>query len=542
MCTQSQSTAESCTDGAIRGHPRGLYSLFFTEMWERMGYYGMRALLVLFMVDAPEAGGLGLRVENAAAVYGLFTAGVYLAALPGGWFGDRVIGGRCSVWCGGVLIALGYLSLAIPERTMFYPALGLVVLGTGLLKPNITAMVGGLYGSGSGRRDAGFTIFYMGINLGAAIGPLICSTVAKWYGWRSGFGAAGLGMLVGLIQYGLTNRLLGNVGRKTPDSVSGSVSWTRLSLRSMRTALGLDCRGGRRWLRVVILLLALVVTAGVCYMVGRSATIRIDPVTAAGSAATVIIAVGALYFGCAFFLMGLTKAERRCVLAILVLFVTSAVFWAGFEQAGSSFNLFAQKHTNRVLDLPWMSGDASGAFEIPAGWFQSLGAIFVILFAPVVAWVWTALGRRRIDLDASVKFGCGLILLAAGFAVMAAASRYAARGESVSPLWLVLTYLLHSLGELCLSPVGLSSVTRLSPAKLVGQMVGVWFLATSLGNVLAGLIAGQLKAETAERMPQGYLAIGLMAFCAGIVLVLMAKPLSRLSAKEAELAAASERG
>ena len=539
MCTQARSTPEPCTDGAIRGHPRGLYSLFFTEMWERMGYYGMRALLVLFMVDAPEAGGLGLRVENAAAIYGLFTAGVYLAALPGGWFGDRVIGGRCAVWCGGVLISLGYLSLAIPERAMFYPALGLVVLGTGLLKPNITAMVGGLYGSGSGRRDAGFTIFYMGINLGAAIGPLICSTVAKWYGWRSGFGAAGLGMLVGLIQYGLTNHLLGNVGRKTLDSVGGGVWWGWLSSGSTRAAVGSDCRVGRGWLRVVLLLLAVVAIAGVCYAVAGGA-IRIDPVMAAGSAATVIIVIGALYFGCAFFVMGLTRAERRCVLAILVLFVASAVFWAGFEQAGSSFNLFAQKHTDRVLELSWMSGEARGAFEIPAGWFQSLGAIFVILFAPVVAWVWTALERRRIELDASVKFGWGLILLAAGFAVMSAASRYAAMGEPVSPLWLVLTYLLHSLGELCLSPVGLSSVTRLSPAKLVGQMVGVWFLATSLGNVLAGLIAGQLKVETAERMPQGYLAIGLTAFCAGFVLILMAKPLSRLSAKEAGVAA-SER-
>jgi len=517
-----------------------LYSLFFTEMWERMGYYGMRALLVLFMVDAPEAGGLGLGVENAAAVYGLFTAGVYLAALPGGWFGDRVVGGRCAVWFGGVLIALGYLSLAIPERAIFYPALGLVVLGTGLLKPNITAMVGGLYGSGLGRRDAGFTIFYMGINLGAAIGPLICSTVAKWYGWRSGFGAAGLGMLVGLIQYDLTNHLLGNVGRKTLDSASGGVWWAPL-LRSTKAALGSDCRGGKRWLRAVLLLLAVVVIAGVC-CVAAGGAIRIDPVMAAGSAATVIIAIGALYFGCAFFLMGLTRAERRCVLAILVLFVASAVFWAGFEQAGSSFNLFAQKHTDRVLDLSWISGGKLGFFEIPAGWFQSLGAIFVILFAPVVAWVWTVLERRRIELDASVKFGCGLILLAAGFAVMAAASRGAARGESVSPLWLVFTYMLHSLGELCLSPVGLSSVTRLSPGKLVGQMVGVWFLATSLGNVLAGLIAGQLKAETAERMPQGYLAIGLIALCVGCVLALMARPLSRLSAKQARPEAASEGG
>lgn len=489
----------------------------------------MRALLVLFMVDAPVNGGLGLRVENAAAIYGLFTAGVYLAALPGGWCGDRLFGAHRAVWLGGILIALGYLALAVPDQVGFYPALCLVVLGTGMLKPNVTAMVGGLYENQPCKRDAGFTIFYMGINIGAAIGPVVCSTVAKFYGWRAGFGAAGFGMLAGLLQYGLTSRFLGTVGRRASKHEPG-LAPSSCATRLAGSSDGFARSKVSRAKRAAVVVFGLFV-AGVIYALVGPGSIQIDAVTAARSAAAIISCIGVAYFVYALLVMQLTASERRRVLAILILFLASAVFWAGFEQAGSSFNLFAQNHTQRVLHLPDIGARMPGTFEVPAGWFQSLGAVFVSLLAPAVAAIWTALERRGIALDPSVKFGFGLIMLGAGFGVMTVASWYAIKGTLVSPFWLVATYFLHSLGELCVSPVGLSSVTRLAPSRLVGQMVGLWFLATSLGNVVAGLIAGQLRSDTVTRIPFGYLVVGLAAFGVGLVLLAIAKPMSRLSSK-----------
>ena len=478
------------------GHPRGLYTLFFTEMWERLSFYGMRALLVLFMVDQVARGGLGLTDETATAIYGIYTAGVYLAALPGGWIADRLLGAQRAILLGGLLIAAGHFVLGVPAEFTFYLGLVLVVLGTGLLKPNISALVGQLYPEGGARRDAGFTVFYMGINLGGAIGPLVCSTLGEKIGWHYGFAAAGVGMVLGLVQFQFTRHHLGSVGLAPPDrGRSGLVDW-------LLVAAGMVCLAA-------ILLAAL------------SGWLRLDPVWLASSMSWVIGGIAALYFAWAALLAGLSGQERRRLAVIGVLFVASAMFWAGFEQAGSSLNLFAERHTLRMLPL--------AKFEVPAGWFQSLNAVFVIGLAPVIAALWVALAKAQRSPSLAAKVAWGLVLLAAGFLVAAIAARQALASQRVWPTWLVATYLLHTLGELCLSPVGLSAVTKLSPPRLVGQMMGVWFLATSLGNLLAGLLAGNVSGENLGAMPGRFFQIVLTAGGAGLLLLFFARPIRRLS-------------
>ena len=473
------------------GHPRGLYTLFFTEMWERFSYYGMRALLVLFMVDAVH-GGMGMEDKTATAIYGLYTAVVYLMSLPGGWLADRLWGAQRAVWYGGIIIALGHFTLALPVTQTFYLGLIFVVIGSGILKPNMSTLVGELYPEGGTRRDAGFTIFYMGINLGAFIGPMLCGWLAHDLGWHWGFGAAGVGMVLGLIQFKLSRRLLGRAGVERGN--------TRPLHRMERFGLiGI--------VAAVVLVVAL----------GMAGIVKFNPVAMARAMAYVILAIAVLYFATVFLFCGLNKIEKERVGVILVLFAASALFWAGFEQAGSSFNLFAERNTMREL----------GGFEIPAAWFQALGPIFIITFAPVFAWLWVWLGRRNLDPSIPVKFAFGLIFLALGFLVMAGAAKVVAAGNKALPTWLITTYLIHTFGELCLSPVGLSSVTKLAPRKLVGQMMGIWFLASSLGNLLAGLLAGEFKADSLDAWPALYLKITVLPICAGVLLILLAKPIKR---------------
>jgi POT family proton-dependent oligopeptide transporter len=462
-------------------------------MWERFSYYGMRALLVLFMVDAVR-GGMGMTDEIATSIYGLYTAGVYLAALPGGWLSDRLFGAQRSVWYGGIIIATGHFVLAVPQAETFYLGLILVVLGTGLLKPNISAIVGELYPDGGARRDAGFTIFYMGINLGAFIGPLVCSTLGEKVNWHWGFAAAGVGMVLGLIQYHYSRRHLGDAGLR-PGSEMPLSGKERVALAGGLTAL----------IAVAGLTLAGVLT--------------FDPVMLAKGTTVFIVAVAVLYFAWVLLFAELEGAEKQRVGVIAILFVAAALFWSGFEQAGSSFNLFADRYTERQL--------AFFDFVIPAGWFQSLGPVFIITLSPVMAGLWVALARRNLNPSLTVKFALGLLLLALGFVVMAGAAKVVAAGHKVWPTWLISTYLLHTFGELCLSPVGLSSVTKLAPRRLVGQMMGAWFLAASLGNLLAGLIASGFKADAVEEMPGQYLQIVIVPVIAGVLLIVFARPIKR---------------
>jgi len=472
-------------------HPRGLYTLFFTEMWERFSYYGMRALLVLFMVDNVR-GGMGLTDKTATAIYGLYTAAVYLMSLPGGWLSDRLWGAQRTVWIGGIIIALGHFTLALPLKETFYLGLVLVVIGSGTLKPNMSALVGELYPEGGTRRDAGFTIFYMGVNLGAFIGPMVCGWLAHHWGWHWGFGAAGVGMVLGLTQFKFSRHLLKGAGTQ------------RGNPNPLNVVERVGLIGG---VAAVVLLVAL----------GMLGVVKFNPVAIAGVMAYVIVAIAVLYFASVFLLSGLDKVEKERVSVIVVLFLTSALFWAGFEQAGSSFNLFADRHTLRMF-----AGN-----EIPAAWFQALGPTFIIVFAPVFAWLWVWLARRNLDPSIPVKFALGLLFLALGFVVMAGAAKIVATGHKALPAWLISTYLIHTFGELCLSPVGLSSVTKLAPRKLVGQMMGVWFLGTSLGNLLAGLLAGEFKADSPGDWPMLYLKITILPTIAGVLLILFSKPIKR---------------
>jgi POT family proton-dependent oligopeptide transporter len=475
-------------------HPIGLYTLFFTEMWERFSYYGMRALLVLFMVDTVK-GGMGLDDKTATAIYGLYTAAVYLMSLPGGWLADRIFGAQRAVWYGGVVIALGHFTLALPWVQTFYLGLVFVVVGSGTLKPNMSGLVGELYPEGGARRDAGFTIFYMGVNLGAAIGPLVCGWLADNRGWHWGFGVAGVGMVLGLIQFKFSRHFLGSAGTRRGNEAPLNI------LERAALYCGVPA---------VVIVLALI-------MMGW---IHLNPVLVAQYMAYVILAMALVFFLVAFLFCDLNNVEKQRVAMILVLFLASALFWSGFEQAGSSFNLFAKRYTARTLE--WIH------YEVPAAWFQSLGATFIICFAPVFAWLWVWLARRNLDPSIPVKFALGLLMLAGGFAVMAGASLVVISAGKASPGWLVTTYLLHTFGELCLSPVGLSSVTKLAPRKLAGQMMGIWFLATSLGNLLAGLLAGEFNPDAIQGWPHLYLKIVLLPTAAGILLIILSRPIKRL--------------
>jgi POT family proton-dependent oligopeptide transporter len=389
-------------------------------------------------------------------------------------------------------MAIGHFLMA--SERMFFLALMFLIAGNGCFKPNISTQVGLLYKPGDPRRDGAFTIFYMGINLGAFFSPLVCGTLGQTVGWHWGFGAAGVGMVLGLIQYRLSKQSLGNSG---------------LHPGQEKPLNGLERTGLFCGVAAVLLPVGLSITGAV----------RINPVMLARGAKYVIAAMAAIYFICVLLFFGLDQAEKRRVGVIVVLFAAAVLFWTGFEQVGSSFNLFADRYTARHLG--WFN------YDVPAGWFQSLGPIFVITLAPVMAAVWVRLARRNLDPLIPVKFGLGLLLLAAGFLAMTAAARLVAAGHKVWPTWLISTYLLHTLGELCLSPVGLSSVTKLAPRRLVGQMMGTWFLAASLGNLIAGLIAGGFSADAVEQMPARYFQIVIPPAAAGVLLILLAKPVKR---------------
>jgi len=481
------------------GHPQGLATLFMTEMWERFTYYGMRGILILFLVDAVATGGLGLDDRTAAAVYGLYTTATYLMALPGGWLADRLLGAQRAVLWGAVLILAGNLTLAMPGNApLFYAGCALVVLGVGLLKPNISAMVAQLYPEGGARRDAGFTLFYLGINVGALLGSLATPWLAQIYGWHAGFAGGAAGMALGLWQYLATRHRLGDAG-----------------LRQRPAHPDAQAQDRRRWRAVWMLVAAGVVIFGLI----AAGILAFNPLLAARFTVGAILAITALFFAYLLFMSGLDAVERKRVLVVLALFIASALFWAGYEQAGSSMNLFAQRFTDRVV----------GSFVIPAGWFQAPSSLYILVFAPVFSALWVQLGRRNLDPSAPAKFAFGLILLGLGFLVMVGAASIVASGRLAGPQWLLIAYLLHTFGELCLSPVGLSSVTKLAPPRFVGQMMGLWFLATSLGLVLAGLIAGHFDAQNPASMPGQYLGIALMSLFAGAALLALSGRVQRMA-------------
>ncbi len=498
LATPGGPSSPSPEQRSFFGHPRGLSTLFFTELWERFSYYGMKALLILFMTATAEKGGLGFDANKAGAIYGLYTAGVYLTAMPGGWLADRIIGQRRAVLFGGIIIALGHFSMALPGVFFFYLGLFLIVMGTGLLKPNISTMVGELYPEGGARRDAGFSIFYMGINIGAFTAPLVVGTLGERVNWHLGFGLAGIGMVLGVVQYLLGGKHLGEVGRK-PKSAEARPGQA-------------EQRGGSRGLglAVVGVLVGLLVVLQLLGMVDLTTAVGL-----ANAGGLIIVSLALAFFAYMFTAGGLDASEKQRLGVIGILFICSSLFWAGFEQAGSSLNLFARDSTDRVLF----------GREIPASTLQAINALFIILLAPVFAWLWVRLNKQGREPSSPAKFSLGLVLMGLGFGVMVAASLAAASGHTVSPLWLVLTYLLHTLGELSLSPVGLSTVTKLAPRRAVGQMMGVWFMSMSLGNLIAGRLAGQV--ETLP-LPQLFGAVAATAIAAGLILALFVRPIRRM--------------
>jgi proton-dependent oligopeptide transporter, POT family len=485
--------------GEFLGHPRGLGTLFFTEMWERFSYYGMRALLILFMTASVARGGLGFDAEHAGAVYGLYAAGNYLCTLPGGWLADRLLGQRTSVFWGGVLIALGNLLLAVPAQPQFfYIGLLVVALGTGMLKPNVSCLVGELYKGDSGsRRDSAFSIYYLGINLGAFIAPFVAGTIGETRGYRWGFLAASVAMTLGLIQYRATGHWLGDAGL-APQAASER-----------------DRRRSRRLFVAGIVVLAAVVAAA------ASGAVHVDVLELASGAGILMGLLAVVFFGAVLGFGGLSAAERKRVVVIAVFFLAAALFWAGYEQAGSSLNLFARDDTDRSFLGSWF---ASG--QHPVTWYQSFQAIFILLLAPVFAWVWLALGRRNRDPSAPAKLGLGLVQLGFSFVVMMAAAKLVfTGGHRVMPGWLVTTYFLQTTGELCLSPIGLSNVTKLAPPRYAGQMMGTWFLGAAVGNLAAGLIGGEVASGSLTEMAAQFLQMALIGCGSGVLLLLLARPL-----------------
>jgi proton-dependent oligopeptide transporter, POT family len=487
--TISESATSARWDRSFFGHPRGLSTLFFTEMWERFSYYGMRALLILFMTASAAHGGLGFPTSKAGAIYGLYTATAYLLNLPGGWIADRIMGQRRAVLWGGVIIALGNYSMAIPRIETFYLGLVLIALGTGLLKPNVSTMVGALYSQEDARRDSGFSIFYMGINVGALLSPLVCGYLGENINWHYGFGAAGVGMTLGLIQYVVGGKYLGNAGL---------------------TNAGTD-RDLRIFKQVLIGAALLIALAAALFAAGR---ISFSAEALSDVFGVILTVVVVAFFVWLLTAKGYTPVERRRSWAILVLFIAACLFWSAYEQAGSTLNLFAERNTNlHAWDAPlW------GFFR--ASYYQSFNSIFLVALAPVFAWLWIRLGNRQPS--STTKFSWGLVFVALGFIVLVPVSQ----STSVSPWWLTLTYLLHTIGELCLSPVGLSAMTKLAPARAVGTMMGVWFLADSVGNFIGGRLASLYESW---RLPA--LFGGVAGFCVlvAVALIFLIRPMKHLS-------------
>ncbi|MDB2349943.1 peptide MFS transporter [Flavobacteriaceae bacterium] len=430
----------------IFGHPAGLYVLFFTEMWERFSYYGMRAILVLYLVaeSTPDTINPGLNWETGAALslYGTYTMLVYVASIPGGWIADNILGQKKSVLYGGILLVLGHSILAVEEMWAFYTGLGLIIAGVGMLKPNISSMVGGLYAQGDVRRDNGFIIFYIGINVGAFLSSLIVGYVGETYGWHYGFGLAGIGMTLGLIQYLFGQKYLSQVG----DFIGNNKS-------------------------------------------DKGEDLLKKP---------------------------LTSFEKDRLVVLFLSFILVIVFWGAFEQAGGLMNIYASEKTDRLF-MGWL---------VPASWFQSLNAMFIIFLGTSVATYW-AKRKLKNQLSSSLfKMIIGLIIMGTGFFFMsAAATQYESQGSSAM-YWLVLAYLFHTIGELCISPVALSFITKLAPLKYASLTMGVYFAMTGFGNKLAGMLG-----EASQSMGEFTIFTGIAIFCVvfGCLVLLFRTKLEKLT-------------
>ncbi|MDA9112845.1 peptide MFS transporter [Gammaproteobacteria bacterium] len=453
-------------DKGFFGHPIGLRTLFLTEMWERMSYYGMRALLVLYMTGAMTGfnPGLGWSAVEANAIYGIYVGFVYFMVVPGGWIADNILGHQKAVLIGAIIIALGHFTLALPLNQTFFLGLILIVLGTGLLKGNISTIVGNLYKDDDDRRESGYTIFYMSINIGSTLGFLICSYLGEKIGWHYGFGAAGIGMSFGVFQYIKYRHLLGSAGSEPndmPDEKRASlIKYTKFSLVGMFLVIGMGLFG----------------------------MFSFDPRAFAENFAYFLTTVAGLYFLYLFLFAGLNSNERKNLLLLFILFIGAAAFWSGFDQSASSLSIFARDFTDLSV----------GGFELPIGWLQFANPILVVIFAPIFAGMWAYLGRINMNPSLPIKFAIGLLFMAMSFIVMIYAVNLAMVSAPVGMQWLLITYAIQTWGELALSPIGLAAFSKYSPKRYMGQMFGLWFLASAIGGVLAGLLGGDAMSEGLE--------------------------------------------
>ncbi|WP_418957413.1 peptide MFS transporter [Streptomyces tritici] len=486
------SPGTSGSEKTFLGHPMGLAFLFMTEMWERYSFYGMRALLVLYLSTKAAEGGLGLEDATAVAIYSVYNAMVYLLALPGGWLGDRVWGARKAVGVAGVIIMAGHFLLAVPAEASFFIGLALIAAGSGVLKANISTMVGHLYpDKNDPRRDGGFTIFYMGINLGAFVAPLTIGWVGQKVNWHLGFAMAGVGMAIGLIFYFIGSRFLNEESSKVPSPLDAAE----------RSAL---VKKALIWLGVAAAAYAIVALAGV---------FTIDwvlwPLTILG------LVLPAWYLLRIKRDKDLSQVEQGRMSGYIWFFVAAAVFWGIYDQTGSTLSLFAKNDTESTLF----------GFSFPESWFQSLNPLFVMALAPLFAMLWVALFKRDKEPSTLSKFAAALVLIGGSFGVMMLAQGLAAGDTKVSPMWLVSVYFIQTVGELCLSPVGLSLTTKLAPAKYASQMMGVWFLAVTAGDSVIAL----LQLIGAPTDTQAWFASqGVLAALAGVAIFMYRKKVKAL--------------
>ena len=478
------------------GHPKGLFVCFATEMWERFSYYGMRALLILYLTKHWE-----FTDATSYLIYGAYTSLVYIMPVFGGMLADQILGSKKAVTYGAILLVFGHLGMTVESNEqIFYLSLALIVSGVGFLKPNISTMVGALYEEGDPRRDSGFTIFYMGINIGAFTATLLCGYLGEQVGWAYGFGAAGIGMLFGLIIFLWGQKYL--EGLAEPPSNKYLQKMNGISYESWAYISGIF---------MVVVTWFLVQNS---QLVGQLL----------GGFGAIFIGAWLLY---ALFRCAPDERDRLIVIGILILF--SLIFWALFEQAGSSLNILTDRGVNRVI-FGW---------EVPASMFQSLNAGFIFTIAPLFAMLWIALAKRNMEPSTPIKFSIGIIFVGLGFLALVYGMR-SSEGLQTGVFWIILIYLLHTLGELCLSPVGLSSVTKLSPQRIVGFMMGMWFFASAAGNYVAGLIARATASDSSgvsndvfdltqkQSFMDVYTDVGLMAIGCGIFLAILNPILKKL--------------
>ena len=482
------------------GHPVGLYVLFFTEMWERFSYYGMRAILTLYMVarTTDDNPGLGWDNVEALALYGWYTMLVYVASIPGGIIADKILGQKKSVMLGGWLLVAGHGTLSIEQEWAFYLGLLLIILGVGMLKPNISTMVGGLYKQGDIRRDKGFSIFYIGINIGAAAASLIVGLVAANYGWHAGFGLAAIGMVLGQVVYMLGQKYLLHVGNQPSktETNSDSVSISNIFNTMLHT---------RKTMIIVLLLIAISILIPQLYMEHEQIAYTIFFIFLSIVVGFMISVYGDLD----------TSIEKDRFVVLLLSFLIVIVFWGAFEQAGGLMNIYTEQKTDRFI----------GGWQLPAAIMQSFNPLYIIIFGIPVASFWAWMKHRKKESSSIFKMGMGVIIMGLGFVFMIGAStQFEELGESAL-YWLAGAYLLHTIGELCASPVALSFITKLAPVRYGALMMGVYFAATGLGNKVAGIIG-----ESAESAGELKVFTGITIFCVafGILVILLLKPLKRL--------------